>query len=91
MSPIRGGFSEKELGEKYDRCITDTLIKIGGGIGVGAVFSLVLFQRKSWPVAFGLGTGFGMAYSNCQNEFRRIYPLPKLPTIVAEASPVATE
>ena len=28
---------------------------------------------KGWPIAFGLGTGTGMAISNCQHEFRRMF------------------
>ena len=27
---------------------------------------------KGWPIAFGLGTGLGMAVSNCQHEFGTI-------------------
>lgn len=51
--------SEDAVGEKWDRCITDTLIKTGAGFGIGAVASLILFRRKPWPVIFGTGTGFG--------------------------------
>ena len=47
-------------------------LKLAGGFAVGAVLSLVLFKRRSWPVVFGLGSGFGMAFSNCQNEFNAI-------------------
>uniref|UniRef100_A0A0K8RFJ3 MICOS complex subunit MIC10 n=1 Tax=Ixodes ricinus TaxID=34613 RepID=A0A0K8RFJ3_IXORI len=55
--------SEDVLGEKWDKCIADTLIKMGAGLGVGVVFSLVLFKRRAWPVVFGLGSGFGMGYN----------------------------
>jgi inner membrane organizing system protein 1 len=41
---------------------------VAGGFTVGAILSLVLFKRRSWPIVFGLGSGFGMAFSNCQNE-----------------------
>ena len=37
----------------------------------GAVLSLVLFKRKSWPMVFGLGSGFGMAYTNCEQEINK--------------------
>jgi len=62
--------SEDILGEKWDRCLTDSLIKTVTGVGLGIVFSVVFFKRRPWPVAFGAGTGFGMAYANCQHDFR---------------------
>ncbi|XP_064460082.1 MICOS complex subunit Mic10-like [Ornithodoros turicata] len=63
--------SEDVLGEKWDKCVADTLIKMGAGLGVGAVFSLLVFKRRAWPVIFGLGSGFGMGYNNCQHEFNQ--------------------
>ena len=62
--------SEEELGAKWDKCLQDMLIKLGSGVGLGIVFSVVLFKRRPWPVIFGSGTGFGMAYANCQHEFQ---------------------
>ena len=38
--------SELELGQKIDRCLQDTLIKVGSGVGLGIVFSVVLFRSK---------------------------------------------
>ena len=38
----------------------------------GAVLSLVLFKRKAWPLVFGTGSGFGMAYSNCEHQFNAL-------------------
>ena len=66
--------SEDEIGEKYDACITDTIVKTGTGVGIGVLLSLVAFQRKAWPIAFSTGMGLGMAIANCQNEFKSIYP-----------------
>uniref|UniRef100_A0A8C4ZFW6 MICOS complex subunit MIC10 n=1 Tax=Gadus morhua TaxID=8049 RepID=A0A8C4ZFW6_GADMO len=51
--------SEKELGKKWDRCLADGAVKIG----------------RTWPISFGLGTGLGMAASNCQNDLRSHYVL----------------
>ena len=63
--------SEDVLGEKWDRCLVDAGIKIAGGLVVGSVFSLLFFKRRSWPLIFGIGSGFGMGYQNCQNEFNK--------------------
>ena len=63
--------SEDVLGEKWDKCIVDTGIKLAGGLAVGSVFSLLLFKRRAWPIVFGLGSGFGMGYKNCENEFNK--------------------
>jgi len=65
--------SEDVLGVKWDRCLADTGIKMLGGLTVGTAFSLLLFKRKMWPVTFGLGSGFGMGYSNCEHEFNEPY------------------
>jgi len=65
--------SEDQLGIKWDRCVADTLIKMGGGLTLGAVFSLMLFKRRAWPVTFGLGAGFGMGYAHCQHSFNEPY------------------
>ena len=40
--------SELELGLKWDRCLQDSLIKVGSGIGLGIVFSVVLFRSISF-------------------------------------------
>ncbi|XP_029292531.1 MICOS complex subunit MIC10 [Cottoperca gobio] len=67
--------SEKELGKKLDRCLADGAIKLGTGLGLGIVISVLFFKRHTWPILFGTGTGLGMAYSNCQNDLRSFYML----------------
>lgn len=64
-SPV---YVEEELGRKWDRCISDSAIKFGGGIVIGAVFSLLFFKRKRWPILMGGGFGVGMAYANCEKD-----------------------
>uniref|UniRef100_A0A023GBW0 MICOS complex subunit MIC10 n=1 Tax=Amblyomma triste TaxID=251400 RepID=A0A023GBW0_AMBTT len=86
--------SEDVLGEKWDKCLADTLIKVGTGFGVGALFSLVLFKRRAWPVVFGIGSGFGMGYNNCQHSFNepmllRAYTLKAKQKDSAPAAPAA--
>ncbi|XP_030078440.1 MICOS complex subunit MIC10 [Microcaecilia unicolor] len=68
--------SEQELGKKWDRCMADAVVKLGAGFGLGIVFSVLFFKRKTWPVTFGSGLGIGMALSNCQNDLREHYLLP---------------
>nr|XP_057911278.1 MICOS complex subunit Mic10-like [Doryrhamphus excisus] len=67
----------EEHGRKWDRCLADTAVKTVTGLGVGIVFSVVFFKRRTWPVSFGSGLGLGMAYSNCQNDFKSPYSIPR--------------
>uniref|UniRef100_A0A7N6A3E6 MICOS complex subunit MIC10 n=1 Tax=Anabas testudineus TaxID=64144 RepID=A0A7N6A3E6_ANATE len=67
--------SEKELGKKWDRCLADGAIKLGTGLGLGIVLSVLFFKRRTWPISLGSGAGLGMAYANCQNDLRSHYLL----------------
>ncbi|GLV44519.1 uncharacterized protein CBL_10324 [Carabus blaptoides fortunei] len=62
------GYSEDELGRRWDRCMTDGVLKLGGGALVGTVLSLLFFKRRKWPIIMGSGFGIGMAYKNCENQ-----------------------
>ncbi|CAB1434088.1 unnamed protein product [Pleuronectes platessa] len=62
-----------EQGRKWDRCLADTAVKTVTGLGVGIVFSVLFFKRRTWPVSLGSGLGLGMGYANCQNELRSPY------------------
>ncbi|XP_062066778.1 MICOS complex subunit MIC10-like [Lepus europaeus] len=75
MEPRVGNTSKSDIGRKWDQCMADAVVKIGTGFGLGVVFSLTFFKRKSWPLAFGSGIGLGMAYSNCQHDFQAPYLL----------------
>ncbi|XP_021921766.1 MICOS complex subunit Mic10-like [Zootermopsis nevadensis] len=59
-------FAEDELGRKWDRCLTDVVLKTGGGILIGAVVTTIFFKRRSWPIFLGAGFGIGKAYRNCE-------------------------
>ncbi|KAH3828628.1 MICOS complex subunit Mic10-like [Dreissena polymorpha] len=67
--------SEDVLGQKWDRCLTDTGLKLVTGAGIGLIFSLLFFKRRPWPITLGGGIGLGMGYSNCQNDFQTPYIL----------------
>ena len=56
-----------------NRSLVDTGIKLAGGFAIGTIFSLLLFKRRSWPIVFGVGSGFGMGYQNCQAELNKKY------------------
>ncbi|XP_023327552.1 MICOS complex subunit MIC10 [Eurytemora carolleeae] len=60
--------SEEVLCNKFDSCLADATVKVGAGLTIGAVSSLLLFKRKMWPITFGIGSGFGMSYSDCEHE-----------------------
>ncbi|KXJ69946.1 MICOS complex subunit Mic10-like [Aedes albopictus] len=61
-------FAEDQYGKKIDRCLTDTLVKFGGGLALGTVFSLLFFKRRAWPIIMGSGFGVGVAYTNCERS-----------------------
>lgn len=89
MSPQR---SEDVIGAKWDKCISNTLLKFGGGLAVGAVASLLLFKRRSWPIVFGAGAGFGMGYNNCQHLLDEPYLVkPEKITIVKKIAETKEE
>ncbi|KAH7928877.1 DUF543-domain-containing protein [Leucogyrophana mollusca] len=61
--------SENIVSQKYDRCLADLLVKAGVGFGVGVVASVILFRRRTWPVALSTGFGMGAAYADCDRSF----------------------
>ncbi|XP_046995782.1 MICOS complex subunit Mic10-like isoform X1 [Schistocerca americana] len=65
--------SEDELGKKWDKCLTDSVLKLGGGLLIGATFSVLFFRRRPWPLILGTGFGLGMAYANCETDLNATF------------------
>ncbi|KAJ1508077.1 MICOS complex subunit MIC10 [Coelomomyces lativittatus] len=61
--------SEEILARKWDRCISNLVIKVATSTSVGILSSVTLFQKKTWPVALAAGFGLGLAYEQCQKSF----------------------
>ncbi|GAO13115.1 uncharacterized protein UV8b_03504 [Ustilaginoidea virens] len=57
--------SEALLNEKWDRCLSNLLVKSAIGLGFGVVFSVLLFKRRAFPAFIGAGFGAGRAYEEC--------------------------
>ncbi|XP_037946760.1 MICOS complex subunit MIC10-like [Teleopsis dalmanni] len=61
-------FSEDEFGKRFDRCVTDALIKGSSGFLIGSVFSLLFLKRRVWPTLVATGFGVGVAYRACEKD-----------------------
>ncbi|KAJ7594370.1 hypothetical protein C8J56DRAFT_926604 [Mycena floridula] len=68
-SPPKATSTEDILGQKYDRCVADFLVKAGVGFGAGVLASVVLFKRRPWPIFLSTGFGAGAAYADCDRSF----------------------
>ncbi|KZT43271.1 DUF543-domain-containing protein [Sistotremastrum suecicum HHB10207 ss-3] len=76
--------SDSIVGQKYDRCLADLILKAGVGFGVGVVASVILFRRRTWPISLSTGFGIGAAYADCDRSFN----LARVPgTRIIPASP----
>ncbi|KAK3302503.1 uncharacterized protein B0T15DRAFT_307870 [Chaetomium strumarium] len=63
--------SEALLNEKWDRCLSNLIIKSSLGLGFGVVFSVLLFKRRAWPAFVGVGFGAGRAYEECNYSLKQ--------------------
>ncbi|KAI8136908.1 hypothetical protein BJV82DRAFT_526192 [Fennellomyces sp. T-0311] len=61
--------SEDLLSQKWDRVISNFVVKTGLGLSAGIVASALLFKKRSWPIAIAGGWGFGVAYADAQRVF----------------------
>ncbi|XP_047988738.1 MICOS complex subunit MIC10-like [Leguminivora glycinivorella] len=55
-----------EFSAKLDMCLTDGVVKTGGGLVLGSLASLLFLGRRKWPILTGIGMGMGIAYANCE-------------------------
>ncbi|KAJ3746471.1 hypothetical protein DFH05DRAFT_1485368 [Lentinula detonsa] len=86
MSSSKPVSSEDIIGQKYDRCLADFLVKTGVGFSVGVVASVILFKRRTFPIALSTGFGAGAAYADCDRSFN---PARVPGTRIIPASPSA--
>ncbi|KAF0641713.1 hypothetical protein NXS19_011648 [Fusarium pseudograminearum] len=70
-SAISRPLSESLLNEKWDRCLSNLLVKSSLGLGFGVVFSVLLFKRRAWPAFVGVGFGAGRAYEECNFSLKQ--------------------
>ncbi|KAI7781309.1 putative upf0327 protein [Diaporthe ampelina] len=70
-STVSRPVSEALLNEKWDRCLSNLLIKSSLGLGFGVVFSVLLFKRRAWPAIVGAGFGAGRAYEECNYSLKQ--------------------
>ncbi|KAL3234239.1 MICOS complex subunit MIC10 [Nakaseomyces bracarensis] len=58
------------LNDKWDVVLSNMIVKMGLGFGVGVVTSVLFFRRRSFPVWLGVGFGAGRGYSEGDAIFR---------------------
>ncbi|EGF82887.1 hypothetical protein BATDEDRAFT_86381 [Batrachochytrium dendrobatidis JAM81] len=68
--------SEELLARKWDKCLSNFVIKSGLGLTVGVSLSFLLFRRRGWPIGLATGFGAGMAYSQCSQSLAASTLLP---------------
>ncbi|CAK1552661.1 unnamed protein product [Leptosia nina] len=54
MTKSKQGNAEEDYSAKLDKCLTDGIVKTGGGIVLGALTSVLFFKRRRWPVIAGM-------------------------------------
>ncbi|CED84144.1 Uncharacterized conserved protein [Phaffia rhodozyma] len=75
--------SEDIVAKKFDACVADLIVKTGVGFSVGVALSVIVFKRRTWPVALATGFGIGQAYQNCDRSFNP-YNVPGSKVLAAE-------
>ncbi|KNZ74825.1 UPF0327 protein [Termitomyces sp. J132] len=68
-TPSKPASSEDILGQKLTPFIFRLTLHSGVGFSVGVVASVILFRRRTWPIALSTGFGAGAAYADCDRSF----------------------
>ncbi|XP_040843945.1 MICOS complex subunit MIC10 isoform X1 [Ochotona curzoniae] len=89
MEPRVGNMSESDVGRKWDRCMADTVVKLGTGFGLGVVFSLTFFKSEK-IVAFGLWLRHGPGHGLLQLSARLPVTVPAAREIRQRAGAAVT-
>lgn len=58
------------LNDKWDIVLSNMLVKVGMGFGVGVITSVLFFKKRTFPVWLGIGFGLGRGYSEGDAIFR---------------------
>ena len=58
------------LNDKWDIVLSNMLVKVGMGFGVGVITSVLFFKKRAFPVWLGIGFGLGRSYSEGDAIFR---------------------
>lgn len=58
------------LNDKWDIVLSNILVKVGMGFGVGVITSVLFFKKRTFPVWLGIGFGLGRGYSEGDAIFR---------------------
>lgn len=64
--------SEEIHSHAFDRFVSNAIIKTGYGLGIGLLFSLTLFKRRSFPIYLGTGVGIGFSLSDYNKELKSV-------------------
>lgn len=72
-STVSGGAQSKRsediLGQKTDLALATLATRTAAGLGIGVVLSALLFKRRTGPIYFLTGAGFGAGYADAQRIF----------------------
>ncbi|KAK9893653.1 hypothetical protein P389DRAFT_198900 [Cystobasidium minutum MCA 4210] len=61
--------SEDILGQKTDLALATLATRTAAGLGIGVLLSAILFKRRTGPIYFLTGAGFGAGYADSQRIF----------------------
>ncbi|XP_014285363.1 uncharacterized protein [Halyomorpha halys] len=66
-------FGEDELKWKFDRCVTDTILKTTAAAALSFLGAKLFFHKKHLKniLVTGVGAGLGIAWLACEREFQQ--------------------